>query len=117
MSFETDFVTLLKTVTPVIYADVTPDVAAPLFGVFQQIGGEAYAYIEKKLPDHKHSRMQVSFWGNSRATVNALARAAEKVIIESAYPSEAYGAFTALYEPLIKKYGTRQDFGIWYLDP
>jgi hypothetical protein len=117
MSFESDFVTLLKTVTPVIYASITPDVPAAIFGVYQQVGGEAYSYAEKKLPDHKHSRMQVSFWGVNPIAVHALARAGEKVIIESAYPAQAYGAFTALYEPLIKKYGTRQDFGIWYLDP
>lgn len=117
MSFESDFRTLLLTVVDKVYTDITPDVPVFPCCIYQQIGGETYAYVEKKLPDHKHARMQLTFWATDRAVASQLARDAEKAIIESDYPAEAYGALTALYEPAIKKYGARQDFGIWYVDP
>lgn len=117
MSFEADFRTLLMTVVPKVYPDVTPDTTVFPCCIYQQVGGESYAYVEKKLPDHKHARMQVTFWADTRAAASQMARDAEKAIIESDYPAEAYGALVALYEPAIKKYGARQDFGVWYVDP
>lgn len=117
MSFESDLVTLLRTVTAKVHADVTPD--TPVFPciIYQQVGGQSYAYLEKKLPDHKHGRLQITAWDVNREDADLKARAIEKALIESAFTVEAYGAFVALYEPAIKKYGTRQDFGIWYPDP
>ncbi len=117
MSFEVDLRALLLTVVPRVYPDVTPDtVTFPLI-TYQQVGGEARAFLEKRLPSHKHARVQVNVWSTSRIEANALARQIEKTLIESSFTVEAYGAFVALYEPAIKKYGTRQDFGIWYPDP
>ena len=117
MSFESDLRALIVPITTRCYPDVTPD--NPIFplSVYQQVGGEAYAYLEKKLPDHKHARVQITVWGAERLAVNAMARQIEKAIIESAFTAEAYGAFVGLYEPELKKYGARQDFGLWYRDP
>jgi hypothetical protein len=118
MSFEADFRALLLTVCPQVYPDVTPDAGAvfPCL-IYQQVGGQAYAYMEKRLPDHKHARMQVSVWADSRVVANALARQVEKALVESPFAVEPYGAFVATYEPAIKKYGSRQDFGVFYPDP
>jgi uncharacterized protein DUF3168 len=117
MSFEADLRALIMPITTRCYPDVTPD--APVFplSTYQQVGGEAYAYLEKKLPNHKHARMQITVWSADRIDANRMARLIEKALIESAFTVEAYGAFVALYEPEIKKYGTRQDYGIWYPDP
>lgn len=117
MSFESDLRALILPITTRCYPDVTPDVATFPLSVYQQVGGQAYAYVEKKLPDHKHARIQVTIWADSRLDADVMARSVEKAIIESDFTAEAYGAFVALYEPAIKKYGTRQDFGIWYPDP
>lgn len=117
MSFEAELRALLLTVVPRVYADVTPDVPVFPLAVYQQVGGEAYAYVEKRLPDHKHSRMQIVVWSDERIDANNKARAIEKKLIESDLVVEAYGAFVGLYEPAIKKYGARQDYGIWYPDP
>lgn len=117
MTFEAEMVALLKTVVATVYADVTRDVPVFPCAIYQQVGGEAYAYLEKRLPDHKHARMQITVWSADRIQANNMARAIEKALIESEMVVEAYGAFVALYEPAIKKYGTRQDFGIWYRDP
>lgn len=117
MSFEADLRALLLTVVARVYPDVSPDAPTFPFAIYQQVGGRAYAYLEKRLPNHKHARMQITFWGDTRLAVNDMARAAEKVLIESDFTVEAYGALVALYEPELKKYGARQDYGIWYPDP
>lgn len=117
MSFEGDLRALLLTVVPRVHPDVTPDAPTFPLAVYQQVGGESYAYMEKRLPSNKHARVQVTLWGVERVAIDAMARAVEKVLIESPFTVEAYGAFTALYEESLKKYGTRQDFGIWYPDP
>lgn len=117
MSFEADLRALILPITTRCYPDVTPDTPVFPLAIYQQVGGQAYAYVEKKLPDHKHARIQITVWGDSRLAVNVMARSIEKAIIESDFAAEAYGAFVALYEPEIKKYGARQDYGIWYPDP
>lgn len=118
MSFEGDLRALILPITGNrCYPDVTPETPVFPLSIYQQVGGEAYAYLEKKLPNHKHARIQITIWGTERIAVNAMARAVEKKLIESAFTVEAYGAMVALYEPDIEKYGARQDFGIWYPDP
>lgn len=118
MSIEADIVNLFG---PLVGGRISPDVVPdthsfPLI-VYQFIGGAAGWYLEKKMPSHKHTRLQLTVWSERRLEADVIARTAEKLICESALVAEPYGAFTALYEEPIKKYGTRQDFGIWYPDP
>lgn len=118
MSFEADFRALLAGLAGGrIYPDVTPDnVVFPCI-VFQQVGGLSQMYLEKKLPDKRHARMQVHVWARTRIEANAIARAAEVAICEGAMQCEPTGALTALYEEELKLYGTRQDFGCWFAYP
>lgn len=117
MSFKSELRDLLiANVCPRVYPRVTPDVPNFPLIIYQQVGGEAYAYVEKKLPDHKHARMQLTFWAKDSEEAGDLARATEKLLIESEWPAEAYGAVTDLYEQKLKIYGERQDYGIWYPD-
>ena len=101
-----------------VHPDVTPDnVVFPCI-VFQQVGGNSRWYLERTLPDYKNARLQINVWSTRRTEANQIARMVEKAICESGFPqAEAFGAFTALYEEAIKKYGTRQDFGVSYPDP
>lgn len=118
MSLEEDLVSLLgPLVSGRIYPDETPDNPQFPLVVYQQIGGRAGWYMEKKVPSHKHSRMQISVFAKRRADANALARSIESALCESTLVAEPYGAFTALREDPLKLYGARQDFGIWYADP
>lgn len=118
MSLESSLKSLLNPlVGSRVYPDVAPDTATFPLITYQQVGGEAGWYLEKEIPSHKHARVQVNVWSNSRAEANTLARQLEAAICHSAFVAEPYGALTALYEPEIKKFGTRQDFGIHYPDP
>ncbi|HYG07655.1 MAG TPA: DUF3168 domain-containing protein [Stenotrophomonas sp.] len=100
-----------------LYADVLPDNPTFPCGVYQQVGGQALWFGEGVMPDHKHARVQITLWAATRAQANTLMRAIEGALCASLPKSEAIGAFTATYEDAIKKYGARQDFGLWYLDP
>ena len=93
--------------------DVTPD--SPVFPciTYQQVGGEAYQYVEKKLPDHRHARVQINVHARNRLDASRIARAVERALIESPLVAQAYGALISTYEDTLKIYGTRQDFGIW----
>lgn len=117
MSLETDLYDLLAPLADGhAYPDVFPD--DPDFPAicFQQIGGEALWLSERAMPSHKHARMQLSTWAKTRLEANTLARAAEARLCNSSLIVRPYGAFTAAFNELPKLYGTRQDFGIWYID-
>lgn len=112
---------ILKTLLgPLVNGRVSPDSTPdnPVFPliVYQQVGGQALAFTEKRLPDHQHARMQIVVWSKSRLEASQLIRAAERAIIESPYPSEAYGAAVSDYNAELKLRGSRQDFGIWFPD-
>ncbi len=118
MSLESDLYVLLA---PLVEGRVSPDVLPdkPTFPciTYQQIGGRSAWYSEKAMPSHKHARIQLNVWAKTRAQASEIARAAEGLLCDSDLVAEPFGALTALYEELLKLYGTRQDFGVWYPDP
>lgn len=98
-----------------VYADVTPD--KPVFPliVHQGAGGQEQWYVERKRREKRHQRVQVFVWAESRMQANEIADRIGTALCESDFPAvEPYGSPTSLYEEAIKKYGTRQDFGIWF---
>lgn len=123
MSIESEIFALLKTVPAVVdgtisrvYPDATPDNPAFPLIVYQVVGGQAHDYLERKLPDCEHYRVQVGCWAKTRPAASALALQARAKIIESgaAFESaETLGQAVSLYDDAVKLYGTRQDFGIW----
>lgn len=118
MSFEGD---LSKLIAPFVgnrvYQDTAPEngVTYPL-ATYQQVGGRALWYSDKKMPDKKHARIQVNVWAKSRIEANQIARQIENALCTSSMIAEAYGAFTGDFNDALHIYGTRQDFGIWYQD-
>lgn len=120
MGYESDLFGLLNDlVDGRVYPDVTPDVPVFPLIVYEQPGGRAYAYLENKLPSHKHARVQINCVAQTRLQANALARQIERRMVESDVfdAVEVYGAFQSGYIDALKMYETRQDFGIWYPDP
>lgn len=118
MTIETDIDALLG---PLVNGQISPDIvpdnrAFPLI-VYQFISGNALWFLGRKMPSHRHVRLQVTVWSSRRLEANTIAREVETKICESNLIAQPYGSFTALFEEAIKKYGTRQDFGIWYPDP
>lgn len=117
MSIEADLKTLLgPLVSGRVYPDVTPDTPTFPLIVYQQVGGRSFAFLDKTIPGRKHARIQINVWSKNRAQANAIARLAESAIVAGANAAESFGALSALYEEPFKLYGTRQDFGIFYLD-
>lgn len=112
---------LLQAVAPLLggrlHPDVPPDVPTYPCGVYQQVGGQALWFGEGAMPDHKHARVQIVVWAATRGEANTLIRRIEDAICTGMPKSEPLGAAVALYEPAIKKYGARLDFGLWYPDP
>lgn len=91
-------------------------IAAPVL-ICQQVGGEAFWYVDDTMPSHKNARIQITVWGQRRKEVNTLARLVEKTICEAHLTAKPVGAFVSDYEEPLKLFGTRQQFDIWYLDP
>lgn len=97
-----------------VYPDVAPAGVARPYIVYQQVGGEAHQYLDSALPTKKNGRFQVAIWGLSRATVSALALAAEDAIVaSSAFQATPIGAPVGDYEADTMLYGARIDFSIW----
>lgn len=100
-----------------VYADVPPDVPAYPLITFQQVGGQAFWYMEKSMPGHRHARIQINVWSKNRPEADSLGRQVEKTLCEANQITQPYGALTALYESALRIFGTRQDFGIWFPEP
>lgn len=98
------------------YPDVTPPGADFPLIVYQAVGGESLEFLERRLPDCEHYRIQVHCWAKTRLQASALALQVRERIIEQGaafLSTKTLGQRAALYEDRLKLYGTRQDFGVW----
>lgn len=119
MSFQAEMVSLLGTlVDGNVFWDMQPDDFPPMasFILLSTSGGQAGAYVERKLPDCRHARLQVSVFAATPDERENLALQLEKTIVEdSAFPAaEALGAYITGVLPSHKLYSAIQLFGIWY---
>lgn len=99
-----------------IFPDIAPGPTPQPYITYQQVGGRARQYLEKKLPDHRHARVQINVWSDRRSDATTLALQVERVLIESDLVSDALGAFSSIYDQDTKLRGTRQDFQFWHRD-
>ncbi len=123
MTIESALVVLLSGIDSIkagtvsrVYPDVTPDTPVFPLIVYQGVGGQAHDYLERKLPDCEHYRIQVVSWAKDRDLASDLALQVRQRIIEqgTAFVSaQTLGQAVSLYESALKIYGSRQDFGIW----
>src|SRR5690606_18673826 len=98
------------------YPDITPSGADFPLIVYQAVGGESQEFLERRLPDCEHYRIQVHCWAKTRLQASALALQVRQQIVEQGtgfVSAKTLGQRIALYEEDLKLYGTRQDFGIW----
>ena len=118
MSYEPQLTALLAPLLAgQFYPDVPPDNPKYPCAVYQQVGGRSLWFGEGAMPDHKHARVQITLWADTRAQVNTLMRRIEDSICTGMPKSEPLGAAVSGYADAIKKYTARQDFGLWYPDP
>lgn len=115
MSLEGDLYTVLGSlVSNRVSPDVTPD--SPVFPliVYQQVGGEAFEFLDHTLPSKSHARIQVVVWAKTRVQASTLAQSARVALVGGTLKAFTYGAPVSLYDDVLKLYGSRTDYGVWY---
>lgn len=111
---ESDLVSVLKTVCPLVRPDVAEPGDAPPYITFQHIGGTPWRYTDNAAADRRHSLIQVNAWATTRTAALSMIRSVEEALC-------AAGAFTArpASEPIgdvdegTGRRGCIQDFDIW----
>lgn len=115
MSLEASlYTTLGSLVSNRVHPDVTPD--NPVFPliVYQQVGGDAVDYMEGVVPDKSNARVQIVVWSKTRLEASEIAHSARLLLVEGALKATTLAAPVSLYEPALKLYGSRTDYGIWF---
>lgn len=97
-----------------VYPDVTPDNPTFPLIVYQQVGGTAQDFLESVVPSKSNARMQVEVWAKTRLEASTLAHSARRALVEGSLKATTLGAPVSTYEPTLKLYGSRTDYGIWY---
>lgn len=115
MTVEADlFVALGALVSGRVYPDVAPGGTARPYVTYQQIGGEAPAFLESAMPSKKNGRFQINVWADTRLAVAALSVQVETALVQSTtLRAQAIGAPAWTYEVDTKLFGANQDFSIW----
>lgn len=96
------------------YPDLAPDSTVAPYGVYQQVGGQTISFLENALPSKKNGRFQLCCWSTTRKEASSLGLQVENaMLMASAFQANALGSLVAVYDEETRRYGTRQDFGIW----
>ena len=115
MSLEGDLYNALKgLVSNRVYPDVSPDAPAFPLIIYQQVGGEAFEFLEHTIPNKHHARIQIMVWAKTRLAASALAHSVRTALVTGSLKANTYGAPVSLYDAALKLYGNRTDYGIWY---
>ena len=109
---EVIYATLAPLVGGRVYPDVAPEEVGKPYIVYQQVGGPAVNFVDNTtLPSKKRARYQVTAWGDTRATVAALAISVEDTMrVVLALQPVVEGAPVSLYDEPTHLRGSMQDF-------
>lgn len=115
MSLEESLFALLG---PLVEGRCTPDVTDdnpvyPLI-VYQGAGGQAIDFADQTLADKDNARVQVWVWCKTRLEASALSRRVRDVLLASSLTVRTLGAAVPDTNDVLKLYGARTDFSIWY---
>jgi hypothetical protein len=118
MTVEADLYTCLQgLVGGRVYPDVAPQPVAKPYITFQQVGGQAIAFLESAVVGKRNGRFQVNVWGVTRIEAAATMRAAEDaLVVNTTLRAIPQAAPVSTYEPETGLYGARQDFSIWFVN-
>ena len=115
MTIEASIKTALSSiVSGRVYPDVTPDNPTFPLIVYQQVGGDVVEFVEGEVADKDNARMQVWVWATTRLEASSIARQARLALVEGSLKATTMGAPVSEYNEVLKKYGNRTDFNIWY---
>mgnify|MGYP001027979381 CR=1 FL=1 len=108
---------LVSVLAPLVGGRLFPDFAPAdtprPFATYQQVGGQAGAYVEGAPIDKKNARMQINVWADTRQEAMTLIRAIEDTIVCDPLCGDPLGAPVALYDAAIGMRGAMQDFSLW----
>jgi len=96
-----------------VYPDTTPDNVTFPCVVYQQVGGDVLNPLECVDPNLDHARMQVWVWSKTRLEASTVMRQVRTALMGS-LKAYAYSAPVSNYDDVLKLYGARTDFGVWY---
>lgn len=115
MTVEADIYNALKTlVSNRVFPDVAPTSTTKPYITYSQVGGEAWGYLERVVPDKQHGRFQVNVWAETRASASALMLQVENALVTAtAFQCSAVSAPVSDYDYDMLVYGAKQDFSIW----
>jgi hypothetical protein len=116
MSFE---VTLSDALEVLVSSRVWPDVAPAgvqmPYITYQQVGGTPVNFLSQAVPSKKNARVQVNGWAANRLEAAALGIAIEDALrVVAGLQVTVLTGVVATHEPETGKYGTRQDFSVWF---
>lgn len=115
MSIETDLTSLLA---PLVAGEVYPDVGVdPVlpYITYQQVGGESLSFVERAVPSKRNGRFRVRTWAATRLQASALMRQVHDTLITATgLQVEALGEQLADFDEETKRFGSLQDFSIWF---
>lgn len=101
-----------------MYFDQTPDAGPEGYPYIMASvpSGENGWYVEQKLPDHKHARVQLTAFSTDDVEREKLANRIEKLMCETKqFPAvEPYGSWRGFSIPGQKAKAALQQFGVWY---
>lgn len=116
MSLETSlFAVLSPLVDGNVFPDITPE--PPTFPciIYQQVGGKAFDYVDKTLPENDNARVQMLVWAKTRLEASTLMRQVRVALLGSALNVRTVAAAISQYHEYLALYGARQDFDIDYI--
>lgn len=115
--------TLYARISPLcarVYPDVAPlDTVRP-YVTWQQVGGTSPIFTDNTLPSKRNAEMQINVWGDTRASVTALAQQIEAALCATPtadFVASPIGAHRADYDHDNMIFGTIQDFTLWNTRP
>jgi len=94
--------------------DITDDNPVYPLIVYQGVGGVAVDFTEQKAAEDDNARVQVWVWSRTRLEASALSRSVRDVLLDSSLKVKTLGAPISDTNGLLKLYGARTDFSIWY---
>lgn len=114
MSLETDITSALSGIPGIrVHADVTADKPTFPCVVYQQVGGDVLNPLECVVPDMEHARVQIWIWAKKRDQASEISRQVRVALVET-LKAYAYSAPVSNYDDVLKLYGARCDYGIWF---
>ncbi|NID06653.1 DUF3168 domain-containing protein [Luteibacter jiangsuensis] len=94
--------------------DITDDNPQYPLIVYQGVGGVAIDYADQTAADKDNARVQVWVWAETRLSASDLSRQVRDAMMAIDLPVKTLGSPVSEMNDVLKLYGARTDFSIWY---